>query len=166
MENILAENMRRFGTKNLSEQSVHRKVTAFRLPSSRQVYKDFITKYLKDKLPNLTDDLKLSERIALLNRFMSNDTQIDSTQPIQYFRNLGYTSNDAQIKDFQGELGINQIKTQTGTGNFIDGEFGVGTVKAALQVLLDLQNGYLKNRGDKIYKDLLATPATVKAATK
>jgi hypothetical protein len=165
MENILAENMRRFRTKNLSEQNITNVFAVFRLPSSKQLYIDFVTKYAKDKL-NFTDDLTIKERIAIIQRSLSNDSLINDTAPIQYFRSLGYKEKDPRIQNFQKEFGIEKIKTLSGkTAPFVDGDFGAGTVKAALSVLLSRQQDLLSSYDDDtVYKTTLATPQQQQAA--
>ena len=95
---------------------------------------------------------------------MKNDSEINNTQPIQYFRSIGYKNNDEKIKDFQSEIGIQTIKSLQNKGNFIDGDFGVGTVKASLQIAIDRQNELLKQYKDVPYEKTFASPEVLKQA--
>ena len=79
--------------------------------------------------------------------------QLEDMDFMGYFKQKGYDPNSAEIKQFQKDLNVDQMKTQSGVDAFADGNFGAVTAKAALEKLLlpSVELNRKQNGSDYVY---------------
>lgn len=112
----------------LKEQSVTIR-TPWTSDKQRDIYKDYNT-YLLDKI-GLSWDTPVGEIEKKLK--LVTDKQLENMDFMEFFKEKGYDPGSPEIKQFQKDLNIDQMKTQSGEDAFADGNFGAVTAKAALQ---------------------------------
>jgi len=95
----------------------------------KDIYKDYNT-YLLDKM-GLSWDTPVGEIEKKLK--LVTDRQLEDMDFMEFFKEKGYDPGSPEIKQFQKDLNIDQMKTQSGEDAFADGNFGAVTAKAALE---------------------------------
>lgn len=115
----------------LKEQSVTIR-TPWTSDKQRDIYKDYNT-YLLDKI-GLSWDTPVGEIEKKLK--LVTDKQLEDMDFMKFFKEKGYDPGSPEIKQFQKDLNIDQMKTQGGEDEFDDGKFGAVTAKAALEKML------------------------------
>ena len=152
---ILSENMRRFNTKNLSEQqagttATAQKKSALTSDASKKVYKLFI-EYLKEN-PKTTynDSTVIQQHINKLKTITENDV----ADVFNFFKSKGYSAKNADITAFQKDLGVEKFKTPLGEKEFADGTFGMATALAAIEFYISGKEDLIKtNKPNFTYGD-------------
>lgn len=142
----------------LKEQSVTIR-TPWTSDKQRDIYKDYNT-YLLDKI-GLSWDTPVGEIEKKLK--LVTDKQLENMDFMEFFKEKGYDPGSPEIKQFQKDLNIDQMKTQSGEDAFADGNFGAVTAKAALQkkLLPAVTNTKQENGSDYVFQK----PKTPKDAT-
>lgn len=136
---------------NITEQKSIDYYSPFKDKNSMIIYSQFITDYLP-KFVEINENMKLSQYLINLKNFRSSDKKINDTNPIDFFRNtLNYKKQDPNIKIFQKELGPDKITSLSSTNApFVDGDFGVGTVRASLDIRIEQITQQIKSGGDRL----------------
>tara|TARA_R110002126_G_scaffold122732_2_gene264580 strand:- start:727 stop:1245 length:519 start_codon:yes stop_codon:yes gene_type:complete len=81
------------------------------------------------------------------------DKQLEDMDFMGYFKQKGYDPNSAAIRQFQKDLNVDQMKTQSGEADFADGNFGAVTAMAALEkkLLPSVEKNRKQNGSDYVY---------------
>lgn len=138
----------------LKEQSVTIK-TPWTSDKQRDIYKDYNT-HLLNKL-GLSWDSPVGEIEKKLK--LVTDKQLEDMDFMEFFKEKGYDPGSPEIKQFQKDLNIDQMKTQSGEAAFADGNFGAVTAKAALEKkLLPGVQTVKKDKGDSFVYTKSTTP--------
>ena len=121
------------------------------------IYKDY-NNYLLNKL-GLSWDSPVGEIEKKLK--LVTDRQLEDMDFMEFFKEKGYDPGSPEIKQFQKDLKIDQMKTQSGEDAFADGNFGAVTAKAALEkkLLPSVKSAVDKNGANFVYtkdKDKMA----------
>ena len=121
----------------------------------KDIYKDYNT-YLLDKI-GLSWDTPVGEIEKKLK--LVTDKQLEDMDFMEFFKEKGYNPGSPEIKQFQKDLNIDQMKTQSGEDAFADGNFGAVTAKAALEKkLLPSVQTVKKDKGDSFVYTKSTTP--------
>ena len=124
----------------------------------RDIYKDYNT-YLLNKV-GLSWDSPVGEIEKKLK--LVTDKQLEDMGFMEFFKEKGYDPGSPEIRQFQKDLKIDQMKTQSGEDAFADGNFGAVTAKAALEknLLPSVKRTIDKNGANFVFtkdKDKMAT---------
>ena len=112
--------------------------TAFTTETQRKIYLLFL-EYITDKF-NINVQTKYSDAVkGIKSGYLDTDQRDDSLKDaIGFFKSKGYKQPDNRdIKEYQKAFNIGTFKTKDGKeANFVDGTFGIATVKASLQYVV------------------------------
>ena len=116
----------------LKEQGVNGRmdpISPWTSDKQRDIYVDYHT-HLLNKL-GLSWDSPVGEIEKKLK--LVTDKQLEDMDFMEFFKEKGYKPGSPEIKQFQKDLKVDQMKTQSGEAAFADGNFGAVTAKAALE---------------------------------